>query len=187
VRGIARTVALAGALALVAAASAAGAFSYKLQWGREGTANGQFGTGREAQLGDRQFNSPGGVVVNKKGQVLVTDTSNNRVQFFSKTGKFLKKFGRFGFDHGSSRKVESPNGFILPQGIALDGAGNIYVADNRNDRVMKFSAKGRFLKRIGLRGAEPQQMISPWGIAIHGSTLYVVDQGNYRIQRWSTT
>jgi DNA-binding beta-propeller fold protein YncE len=173
------------AACLGAAAPASAAYRYAGAWGGEGYAAGLFGTGREVLGGDRQFNSPGGLAVDRAGHVFVADTSNNRIQVFSPEGSYLKHFGRYGFDPGASRRVAARGRFILPQGLALDSRGNLFVADNRNDRVVKLR-RGRFVRRIGRRGSLPGTMTSPWGIAVRGGVVYVVDQGNTRISRYST-
>lgn len=186
-----RHLALGAAIATVATLGVApavfGGYSKERSWGGAGAGSGKFGNGRAPrQFGNRLFNSVGGIAV-RSGRVYVSDPSNSRIQRFSTGGRFQAKFGRTGFETGDPRRVGARNGFILPEGVALDSAGHIYVADNRNDRVMKFTRTGRFLKRIGRRGSLPGLLISPWGIAIKGSNLYVVDQGNYRIVNFSTT
>ena len=59
-----------------------------------------------------------------------------------------------------------------PKGIALDGQGRIYVADNGNDRVQVYENNGTFVRSIG--GAE--FFTSPWGVAVaKDGTVYVSD------------
>jgi tripartite motif-containing protein 71 len=183
----ARVAVLTAALALALAPAAGAGMKEGGSWGSEGSGNGQFGTGQEAQGGNRQFNSPGGITVSG-GHVLVADTSNNRIERFGPTGVFQSKFGAagFNFDPGSKQLGSSRRGFLLPQGIATDSSGNVFIADNRNDRLVKWSAGGRFLKRITRRGSIGSQTTSPWGVAVAGSTVYVVDQGNFKIKRFST-
>jgi tripartite motif-containing protein 71 len=180
--------AAAAALALLAAAPPVlGGYSKTHSFGSAGSGSGQFGSGRApAQFGNRQFNSVGGIAT-RAGKVYVADPSNSRIERFSTSGRFQAKFGRLGFETGAANSVGAKNGFVLPEGVALDSSGHVYVADNRNDRVMKYTATGRFLKRIASRGSASGQVVSPWGVAIKGSDLYVVDQGNYRISRYSTS
>ncbi len=66
---------------------------------------------------------------------MLLDSSNNRVQKFSPAGAFLSKFGSYGSGDGQ---------FSYPYGIAIDSAGNIYVADTNNNRIQKFNSAGRF-------------------------------------------
>ena len=71
------------------------------------------------------------------GRIVVADTGNNRVEFYSATtGKRLGMFGSFGSGNGQ---------FNSPRDIAIDGSGNIYVADAGNSRVQKFTSTGTFL------------------------------------------
>jgi len=53
---------------------------------------------------------------------------------------FAFKFGSFGTGNGQ---------FQVPQGVAVDSAGNIYVADTRNSRIQVFDSSGNFLFKFG--------------------------------------
>ena len=64
---------------------------------------------------------------------------NNRVQVFTKEGKFLFKWGSSGSGDGE---------FNIPWGIDIDKHGDVYVADWRNDRIQKFAPDGRFLMTV---------------------------------------
>ena len=99
---------------------------------------------------------------------------NHRVQKFTKDGRFLAGFG----SHGSG-----PGEFDLPWGVAVDGLGDVYVADWRNDRVQKFSAEGEFIMTFGRSGSGPGEFNRPAGLAVdaHGD-IYVADRGNHRVQ-----
>ena len=75
--------------------------------------------------------------------------------------------------------------FFFPRGVAVDFVGNIYVADEGNNRVQKFDARGSFLAKWGREGAGPGQFKTPWGIACDAlGNVYVVDTGNHRIQKF---
>ena len=79
-----------------------------------------------------------------------------------------------------------PNLFISPSGVAADGAGNVYVLDDANDRVAHFNADGKLLKSWGSEGSGPGQFEVPQGIAVddHGN-VFVADTGNNRIEIFS--
>jgi tripartite motif-containing protein 71 len=71
------------------------------------------------------------------GRIVVADTGNNRVEFYSPTtGNRLGMFGSFGSGNGQLNS---------PRDIAIDGSGNIYVADAGNSRVQKFTSTGTFV------------------------------------------
>lgn len=188
----------AAALLAVAAAPALGAYGLAREWGRQGAPTGSsfelsrglFSDGREPMryqgmgIGDRQYNAPGGLAFASNGDLLVADTANNRVQRFTTTGRYRGAFGRFAFDPGSTR-VRARAGFILVEGLATSGR-SVFIADNRNDRVVKRTQSGRFQARLGRRGSLRGEMVSPWGVAADRGVVYVVDQGNARVQRFST-
>jgi sugar lactone lactonase YvrE len=66
--------------------------------------------------------------------------------------------------------------FDTPRGIAIDSAGNIFVADTGNKRIEKFSPTGTFLSIIGAKGSGHGQLADPNGIAIDRSgNIYVAE------------
>lgn len=71
--------------------------------------------------------------------------------------------------------------FNDPTGIAVDGEGNVYVADTGNNRIQKFDNTGAFLLKWGTRGSGDGEFYSPQDIALDADgNVYVVD--NSRIQ-----
>ncbi len=74
--------------------------------------------------------------------------------------------------------------FDSPTGIAVDGNGNILVADTGYGRIEKFSPTGTFLSTIGTKGAGHGQLRDPNGIAIdRAGNIYVAEAGNHRVQK----
>jgi glucose/arabinose dehydrogenase/streptogramin lyase len=139
--------------------------TYLAQWGKHGVEP------------DSRFNAPEGIAVDRKGNVYVVDTGNNRIQKFSGNGTFLGKFGSFGANDAS---------FDAPEGIAVDQQGNVYVVDTGNNRIQKFSGNGTFLGKFGSFGANDASFDAPEGIAVdQQGNVYVVDTGNNRIQKFS--
>ncbi|MCJ7510552.1 MAG: TIGR03663 family protein [Dehalococcoidia bacterium] len=89
--------------------------------------------------------------------------------------------GRFTLgEHGSG-----PGRFGKPAGLAVDGDGNLYVADSGNDRVQKFDAEGNFIAEVGSPGDGEGEFNEPWGVAVDSQgNLYVADTWNNRIQKF---
>jgi DNA-binding beta-propeller fold protein YncE len=183
---IRRTAVLALVLAAGIASSASGAVQYVTTWGREGTGAGEFGSGVLGGGSLRQNDTPTGIAVARDGSVYVTDSSNNRVQRFTAEGRFLGSFGRRGQDPGFLQ-IRLTDRMLLPTGLAIDGANNIFLSDTMNDRVMRYTASGRFLRRLGRHGSYRGQLVSPWGVAVSATTAFVADQGNYKIERFTKT
>ncbi|MFA4948715.1 MAG: hypothetical protein WC674_09445 [Candidatus Krumholzibacteriia bacterium] len=76
--------------------------------------------------------------------------------------------------------------FSYPKGIAVDAAGDVYVTDNWNNDVQKFTADGAFLLRWGGAGSGDAQFDFPEKIAVdEDGYVYVVDGGNNRVQKFS--
>jgi aldose sugar dehydrogenase len=135
--------------------------TYLAQWGKHGVEP------------DSRFNAPEGIAVDRRGNVYVVDTGNNRIQKFSANGTFLGKFGSFGTNDTS---------FDAPEGIALDQQGNVYVVDTGNNRIQKFSANGTFLGKFGSFGPDENQFKYPSAAAVDSQgNIFIADTSNNRV------
>ncbi|MGQ9801688.1 MAG: 6-bladed beta-propeller [Candidatus Saccharicenans sp.] len=85
------------------------------------------------------FYMPSAVAVDSAGNIYVLDTGNNRIQKFSRDGKYLATIGRFG---------QGPGEFNYPTWFDIDRAGNLYVTDPFNDRVQVLNADGQEVRTI---------------------------------------
>ncbi|XP_046397038.1 E3 ubiquitin-protein ligase TRIM71-like [Ischnura elegans] len=119
---------------------------------------------------------PWGVAVDKRGNIVVADRSNNRIQIFSSDGRFLQAFGKQGSGRGE---------FERPAGVACDCLGRIVVADKDNHRIQVFSATdASFLLMFGERGSRVGQFHYPWDVdcAPDSGAIVVSDTRNHRVQ-----
>jgi DNA-binding beta-propeller fold protein YncE len=118
--------------------------------------------------GAQECRLPRGVAANpQNGHIFVSDSENNRTLEFNALGQFIKAWG-WGVDTGAPEmqicseastcqaglpgKGAGQFGFFGPQGIAVDSAGDVYVADRgipSNGRVQKFDRKGNFVLMFG--------------------------------------
>ena len=118
-------------------------------------------------------NMPKGVVVNRRGEVVVTE--GDSVSVFSPSGKKLRSFSSVG---------PGQEQFEVPCGVAVDGEGNIFVVDTYNHCIQKFTASGQFLCAVGTRGGGPLKFNEPMYIAFNATNnkIYVTDTVNLRVQ-----
>ena len=81
-----------------------------------------------------------------------------------------------------------PGQFSVPQGVAVDPGGDVYVADRDNNRVEKFDSNGNFLLQFGSHGNGPGQLNGPGHIALDPQgNVIVSDEGGYRVEKFSPT
>ncbi|MFY9797655.1 MAG: pentapeptide repeat-containing protein [Candidatus Nitrosopolaris sp.] len=77
--------------------------------------------------------------------------------------------------------------FNDPVGVAVDSAGNVYVADEGNNRVQKFDSNGNFIATWGTSGSGNGQFNDPVDVAVDSSgSLYVANKGNNCIQKFDS-
>ena len=76
-----------------------------------------------------------------------------------------------------------PGQFCTPTGVAVDGGGNIVVAEFGNNRVQVLTADGRHVRTLGGAGSAPGQFCNPYGVAVDvDGCIIVADYSNNRVQ-----
>jgi len=144
--------------------------------GTAGTANGQ-GTAAS-------FNGPSGIAVDTSGNVLVADYYGNDIRKITVGGLVSTLAGSptssFGYADGTGPAAL----FNGPQAIAVDPAGNAYVADTYNYTIRKVTPGGAVTTVIGVAGLAvfdagvlPGALEAPYGVALSGTTLYITSNG----------
>ena len=148
------------------------------------------GTGRQAR-----FNQPAGLAVDAAGHVYVADAGNNLIRKISPQGVVTTIAGIFGVS-GARDGTASDALFNQPTGVAVDGSGNVYVADMGNSVIRKLTPGGEVSTLAGLPGVAGLRdgqgagawLSQPRSVAYDGAgSLYVADTGNAAIRRVSLT
>jgi DNA-binding beta-propeller fold protein YncE len=120
---------------------------------------------------EARFNGPIGVAVDATGRVIVADTYNDRIRAILPDGGVLTIAGdgQPGWYDGPAEQAR----FDTPCGVAVDRAGNIYVADTGNGSVRVISIAGLVST---LTSTPPDRLFRPIGIAVaNDGLLYVTD------------
>ena len=121
--------------------------------------------------GKGQFYTPCDIACDRTGKVYVADTNNQRVQVFTAEGKFLRMFGKYGGGWGQLN---------CPTGIAVDSSDMVYISDQGNQCVSVLTTEGVFVKSFG-RYWQPGQLVSPHGLCVDSTVVYVCDRDNNRV------
>jgi len=151
------------------------------------TAYGQFiGTLERKTLDADKIKWPIDLTTDDKGNVLVLAveyrreqncTGGVRIEKYSRKGEFISQWGA---DAGSG-----DGQLQLPDAIAVDAKGNIYITDSGNHRVQKFDSSGKFLTKWGRNGRSDGLFCAPRSIAVDNSgDVYVSDTSS--IQKFTS-
>lgn len=117
------------------------------------------------------FNYPNGIAISPKGDIVVSDSGNSRIQVFSPDGKFLQLV---------NLKAQE---LSLPRGIGFDQLGQLYVVDTFNHHVLVLNSNYKYLYTFGDRGMEDGQFDFPNTVSIDEDfKIYVTDRENNRIE-----
>ena len=156
------------------------------------------GTGGSGYSGDggpaavAQLNSPSGVAVDGAGNLYIADTENHRIRRMNSSGTITTVAGTgMGFSGDGGPAIAAQ--LNTPAGVAVDGAGNVYIADYYNRRIRRVDASGIIatIAGTGRRGfsgdgglAVVAQLGNPRGVAVDGAgNVYIADFFNGRIRR----
>lgn len=151
--------------------------------GAAGVAGSTDGPGATAR-----FNYPAGVALDSAGNIYVADSSNNTIRKISPTGDVSTVAGTPRIS-GSTDGAGALAQFNNPQGVATDIAGNLYVADSRNDTVRKITPAGLVSTVAGIPGYTgtgfgPYYLNNPTAVATDSAgNIYVADNGNSAIRK----
>lgn len=154
--------------------------------GMAGTPGSANGTGADAR-----FNGPAGVAVDRTGNVYVADQENHTIRKITPTGEVTTLAGSPGM-RGRADGLGGRARFDGPSGVAIDGNGDLRVADQRNHTIRKVTAGGDVTT---VAGAAPvlehadgtgsaARFREPTGVAVDGDgNVYVADRDGQSIRK----
>jgi DNA-binding beta-propeller fold protein YncE len=111
--------------------------SLRTIWGRSGR-------------GPGYFTRPRGVAFTPDGGIAVADAFDERIALFAPDGTYVGLRGQVSASTGFATEGSNPGQFDLPDDVAYDAAGDLWVADFGNDRVQELAPDGRVLAAVGV-------------------------------------
>ncbi len=136
---------------------------------------GVFGVAHEGDQAEHRvvFDRPQSIAVDSRArELIVTDACNHRLGRFTLEGEHIAWIG------GGATDL-----MRYPYGLELIGDRQVLVAEFGGNRVSRVDLEtGEVLGVIGEPGRETGQLAMPWGVAVLGDELFVLDSGNNRIQ-----
>jgi sugar lactone lactonase YvrE len=140
---------------------------------------------------------PTGVALDGSGSIYIVDNRNHRIFKVDGTGRMSVVAGNgtsgFSGDGGLAAEASLSN----PTGLAADEAGNLYIADQGNQRIRKVDIAGIITTVAGNGTAGfsgdggpgvVASLFNPTGLATdRAGNLYIADQGNQRIRKMNTS
>ncbi len=161
--------------------------------------NGTFGaSGDGGPAIAAQLASPGGVAVDSSGNLFIADIQNNRIRKVAADGTITTVAGNgtsgFSGDNGSAGSAQ----LALPNAVAVDASGNLFIADELNNRIRKVTAANGTISTVagssrccssgGDGGpAVAAELVFPTGVAVDGSgSFFIVDSQSGIIRKVST-
>ena len=154
--------------------------------GASGEAGSQDGTD-----GGARFNHPDGVTVDSAGNIYVTDNGNATIRKITSAGVVTTLAGTAGV-RGSADATGSAASFGSPTGIAVDTAGNLYVADTSNDTIRKITSGGAVSTLAGTAATpgnadgtgNAARFNLPRGVTVDPTgNVYIADTANATIRK----
>lgn len=141
-----------------------------------------------------RLNLPGAAVADDQGTIFIADTGNHVIRKLDGAGVLSTIAGKHAAP-GSADGNGSAARFNSPNGIALDGAGGLFVADTGNHTIRHITATGDVATVAGQAGVMGQPLPfgqgpaggaarfnTPMGLAFDGQDLYIADKGNHAIR-----
>jgi sugar lactone lactonase YvrE len=154
-----------------------------------GTGTGGFsGDGGPASAAVVSFTTS--VTLDASGNLYITDTGNLRIRKIDRITNVINTVAG-----GSGDNVPATAAVLLgPRDVAVDAAGNVYIADQANHRIRRVDALTRVLTTVAGTGtggfsgdggpATAAKLYSPFGVVLDArNNIYVADDDNYRVRR----
>jgi trimeric autotransporter adhesin len=158
------------------------------------------GNGTNAFSGDggpatsASLNFPDAVAVDGAGNVFIADTTNNRIRKVDTGGIITTVAGNGSFGFSGDGGPAAAASLAGPDGVALDGAGNLLIADTSNQRIRKVDHATQNITTVAGNGtagfagdggpATSANLLNPFAVEVDSAgNLLIADFGNERVRK----
>jgi cysteine-rich repeat protein len=150
--------------------------------------SGDHGPATSARLGN-----PEGIAVDGLGHVYIADTKNHRVRRVDAFGIITSLAGTGTPAYGGDQGLATNATLNAPSALAIDGLGNLFIADRKNHRIRRIDATTGVITTVAGTGtagfsgdggaATSAQLAEPQGVAVDAlGTIYIADTNNHRLR-----
>jgi trimeric autotransporter adhesin len=138
---------------------------------------------------------PEGVALDSAGNLYIAEWASNRIRkVAARSGIITTVAGNGSFGFSGDGGAATAAGLFSPSGVALDSAGNLYIADWENHRIRKVAAESGIITTVAGNGSQgfsgdggaatAAGLNYPTGVAMDSEgNLYIADYGNNRIRK----
>jgi sugar lactone lactonase YvrE len=130
-----------------------------------------------------QINAPSGVAVDPAGNLYIADRGNHRIRRVDAVTGLISTIAGTGIAGPSGDGALATNAWLAsPSSLAVDPAGNLYVADTNNNRIRRIDAATNIITTID------SNLNAPSGVSLDpAGNLYIADTNNGRIRKWTSS
>jgi sugar lactone lactonase YvrE len=159
--------------------------------------NGAFGfSGDGGAATNAELNGPWGMQVDTSGNLFIADSDNNRIRKVGTNGIITTVAGSHFIGFSGDGGAATNAALHIPAGLAFDATGNLFIADEGNQRIREVATNGIIttVAGNGINGysgdggmATNAELNGPTGIAVDATgDLFIADVGNERIRMVET-
>jgi uncharacterized protein (TIGR03437 family) len=169
----------------------------------QGTISTVAGSGTAGFKGDggpatlAELYAPNGVAVDDTGDLFIADTTNSRIRIVTPAGTISTVAGNGSYAFNGDGGPATSAALFSPRWVAVDGLGNLYIADTNNSRIRVVTPAGIIdtVAGDGIAGfsgdggpAAMAELSAPSGVAVDGAgDLFIADEANNRVRELTGT